>query len=137
MAEKEIEIEIERQASELHKRVSGWQKDAYHARKTALGDFKAKGMDSCREGYYSLQNTSLANQTIRGVANGRFSTPGELQTKSDTTIPATEEPSINGVFVMPQYIRGPSSAIPSNVASNDGNQGEEEENGQGGAGEYR
>ena len=30
---------------------------------------------------------------------------------------------------MLQYIRGSSGAIPANIASNDGNQGEEEENG--------
>ena len=64
MAEKEIKIEIERRAGELQKKVSGWQKDVCHARKTALGDFKAKEMDSRREGYHSHQNTSLANQTI-------------------------------------------------------------------------
>jgi hypothetical protein len=62
------------------------------------------------------------------MTSRRLSIPGELQPKSDA-IPATEEPSINGVFVMPQYIRGPSGAIPSNITSNDGNQGEEEENG--------
>jgi hypothetical protein len=53
MAEKEIEIKIERRAGKLHKKVSEWQKDVYHARKTALGDFKAKEMDSRREGCHS------------------------------------------------------------------------------------
>jgi hypothetical protein len=53
MAEKEIEIKIERRADKLHKKVSEWQKDVYHARKTALGDFKAKEMDSRREGCHS------------------------------------------------------------------------------------
>ena len=78
MAENEIEIEIERQAGELRKKVSGWQKDVYHARKTVLGDLKAKEIDSCREGYHSHQNTNFANQTIRGMMNRRLCTPGEL-----------------------------------------------------------
>lgn len=78
MAENEIDIEIERQAGELHKKVSGWQKDVYHARETVLGDLKAKETDSRREGYHSYQNTSLANQAIRGMTNARLSTPGEL-----------------------------------------------------------
>ena len=66
MADNEIDIEIERQAGELHKKVSGWQKDVCHARKTVLGDLKAKEIDSCREGYHSYQNSNFANQTIRG-----------------------------------------------------------------------
>lgn len=53
MAEKEMEIKIERRAGKLHKKVSGWQKDVYHARKTALGDFKAKEMNSHRVGCHS------------------------------------------------------------------------------------